>query len=88
MFNKTRENIKWFLLILLSRLDSIFKNWSSTRIMSVSLVIVPLVVWSIICLTTWVIVPIPDSIVTLMIAGLSGKVISQFVDIKKEKNNA
>jgi hypothetical protein len=76
MFNKTKENIKWFFKMLLKRTDSIFKNggmnWSSTRIMSVALdiiplVIIPLVAWAIIYLTNWSWGSIPENVIIIII---------------------
>lgn len=80
-----------YLKILLQRIDSIFKNggsnWSSQRIMSVALVLVPLITWTIISFHQWSLQAIPESVVIILIAGLTGKVAAQYVDIKKENKN-
>lgn len=90
MFNKTKENIKWFLLTLLKRIDSIFKNggnnWSSTRIMSVALVMIPLVVWAILSLITLEFL-IPEFVSIWLIAGLTGKVYSKKLELNKDNKN-
>jgi hypothetical protein len=86
MFKKSIENIKWFWIRLLKRLDSIFKNggtnWSSQRILSFLCVFIPILVWAIISIGTWSILVIPESVVILIIAGLTGKVSSKFVELK------
>lgn len=81
--------MKKFIKTLVQRIDSIFKNgsqdsWSSQRIMSVALVFIPLIVWVIISLSTWVLIGIPESVVVLVIAGLTGKVVGKYVEKKNE----
>lgn len=75
-----------FIKKLLERLDSIFKNggnnWSSQRIMSIALVIIPLLVWMIISLVSWVVLPMPESIVALIAIGITGKVASKIAENK------
>lgn len=86
MFSKSKENIKWFFKILLKRIDSIFKNggtnWSSQRILSFICVFIPVAVWTIISLSTMQLATFPETVVIILIAGLTGKVASKYIEEK------
>jgi hypothetical protein len=58
-------------------------NFSMMRFLNFMLVVVPLLVWAIISLFSWTLVTIPESIVILMIAGLTGKVAQRYLEGKQ-----
>lgn len=84
--------MKNFIEKLLKRIDSIFKNggdnWSSQRIMSVGLVYIPLIIWAIISLASWALMPIPESVLVIIIAGLTGKIAGKIAESKDKESDA
>lgn len=78
--------MKEFLSKIFNRIDSIFKNggnnWSSQRIMSMSLVMLPIIVWTVLSLKSLTMAPIPESVVVVIGLGLTGKVVSKHAENK------
>ena len=70
-----------FIKKLIERIDSIFKNggdnWSSQRVMSIALVLLPIITWTIISLSVWSLVAIPESVIVVIALGLTGKVVAK-----------
>lgn len=73
----------------MKRLWEIFEervgSLSMMRALSFLTVVVPLFVWALISIGSWVVLPMPESIVVLLIAGLTGKVAQKYVEGKEEK---
>jgi len=88
---KIIESTKNIFLFIAMKIDSLFKvikkdnDWSATSFCSVLVVVIPLLIWAIMCFISLSVLAMPESIVALIIVGITGKVFSQNNKIKKEK---
>lgn len=92
------EKIKKFIVDIIKKLDSLFKvtkkdnDWSNTSFLSFIVVVVPILVWTIMCFVSMAVLSMPESIVALIIVGITGKVLdknnklkntTEYIDEKK-----
>ena len=85
--------IKNFFVTLVKKIDSLFhvvkdpKDWSSTSFLSVFAVVVPILVWVIMCFIAMSVLAMPESILAIIVVGLTGKVLDKNNKLKKENGN-
>ena len=58
---------------------------SLMRFLNFMLVMIPLLVWTGLSISTGTLIPIPESVVVLMIAALTGKVAQRFLEGKEDQ---
>jgi len=72
-----------------NKFSDIFKEadgmLSLMRFLNFMLTMIPITVWAIISLHSWTLVVIPESVVVLMVAGLTGKVAQRFLEGKEDR---
>jgi len=88
---KIIESTKNIFLFIAMKIDSLFKvikkdnDWSATSFCSVLVVVIPLLIWAIMCFISLSVLAMPESIVALIIVGITGKVFDKNNKLKKEK---
>ena len=90
---KIIESTKNIFLFIAMKIDSLFKvikkdnDWSATSFCSVLVVVIPLLIWAIMCFISLSVLAMPESIVAIIIVGITGKVLDKNNKLKKENIN-
>ena len=89
MFKKIKETF----ITIFKKLESLFytikkpEDWSSTSFISVFCVVVPILIWSVLSAIAGALLAMPPSILAIVIAGITGKVVDKKHKLKNGNGN-